>query len=669
MAGSGGGGGAASTDTVPPTFAGLSKATVADDGSVTLAWDPASDDDSMPSGIAYAIYTGSKAGGEDFSTPYAYTPSGATSMTLSNVVPGSHFWVVRALDQAGNQDDNSVEKVASPPDTTPPRFAGATFATVKTSSSVLVQWKPAKDDASSSAHIGYQVFIATSPDPKQFKFGKPFATAKAGATSVLVTGLDPLSTFYFIARAVDAAGNADDNEHVVFATTPEGEAPAFAGIKQLNPLPEGMKLYWLSAQDNATDVANIVYDVYVKTIVDPTDTAFSPAELETPTYVTPPGAVTFVVPNLINQQRYSFVVRAQDTAGNVDSNTTTLTARALNGADNTAPSFNGNSVVVSGESASTLRATWSPGSDIVTDPSRLIYDIFVSETPDPVADGTLPTLVSAPGATSIIIANLPAQATRYVTVRCRDEAGNSLGNTISKMGATLAAPTIDVTVPTFTASPVVTTDPSRATSLSVSWTPATDDTSAAAKIRYLFCASPTVTDCLGESFLSHVYASSGLGATQFDLTGLLSRTHYFVYVRAEDEAGNLSKTDQGSAATTPTSYSRDVAPIFFDKCNGCHDPAFSVLTTVKVAGGYVDTRLPPSPNGLSLIEPGKPQESLIYRRINPLGLTVAPFSAALSDLYRGPQEPQNAQKIFAGPLSGAEDGAIRDWITQGAFAN
>jgi hypothetical protein len=216
----------------------------------------------------------------------------------------------------------------------------------------------------------------------------------------------------------------------------------------------------------------------------------------------------------------------------------------------------------------------------------------------------------------------------------------------------------------------VTGDPTAtATGLHVAWTAATDDSSTALKIRYHVCASATETDCLGANFLSHIFATSAAGATQLDVSGLLSRTHYFVYVRAEDEAGNFSTTDEGAPSTTPTSYRNDVAPIFFDKCNGCHDPAFSVLTTVRVAGGYVDTRLPVSANGLSLVEPFKPAESLVYRRINPLNLTIAPFSSGLSDLYRGPQEPQNAQKIFAGPLSGAEDGAILDWITQGAFAN
>jgi hypothetical protein len=664
--GNGGSGGSASTDTVPPTFAGLSTATVNDDGTISLTWDPATDNDSPASGIAYAVYSANKAGGEDFSTPYMYTPSGANGAVLSGVTPGqNYFWVVRAVDQAGNEDTNSVEKSASPDDTTPPYFAGVTVVTDETSHSALVEWKLARDNASTTAQISYQVFVSTSPDPTTFDFTKPDVTAKPGEASALVTDLDPLSTYFVIVRAVDAAKNQDTNTRALSVTTPEGDAPAFAGLKQINPLSEGMKLYWLSAQDNVTDVANIVYNVYLTT-----NATLTAADLATPAFVTPPGAVTFIVPGLINQQRYSFIVRAQDSAGNEDTNTTTLSARALSGADTTAPSFNGNTVTVTGTSPSTLLVTWTAGSDLVTDPADLIYSVYVSSSMDPIASDATPTLVAAPGATSAIVAGLPAQATRWVTVRCSDQAGNQLANTISKSGATLAAPSTDIVPPTFTATPVVTADPSRPSGLHVSWTAGSDDTSAATKLHYLVCADPVEANCLGTDFLQHIYTSSTPPALSLDLTGLLSRTRYFVYVRAEDEAGNISAAGGfGSAATTPTSFTRDVSPIFFDKCNGCHDPSFSVLTTVSVAGGYVDTRIPATAGGLSLVEPGNPRDSLIYRRINPLGLPSAPFSQAVTNLYRGPQEPQNAQKIFAGPLSGDEDGAIRDWITQGAFAN
>jgi hypothetical protein len=671
---SSGAGNSGSKDKTPPTFTGLNKATVNDDGSVDLSWDQASDNDSSPQAISYIVYVGTQMGGEDFSKPFAVTPSGATGATLSNVVAGEdHFWVVRAVDQAGNQDQNMVEKAASPPDTAAPRFAGATTVTAQSSHSALVSWRIATDNASSSSGIKYAIFVADTPEiadkpgAGMFDFSKPTQTAKAGETSALLDGYDPLSTHYVVVRAVDGAGNQDQNKHVLHFTTPEGVAPTFAGLKQINATSDGMKLYWLPASDNLTDVANIVYNIYFDT-----DAKFSAANPGKPKYVSPQGEVTFVVPNLINQQRYSFMVRAQDTAANEDGNTVVLSARALNGVDTTAPSFDGGSVTVTGDSPSSLLVSWNPGTDLVTDAAHLTYSLYLSSTSDPIPDGTPPTLIAAPGATSMIIAGLPTQATRYVTVRCSDEAGNTLPNSISKSGTTLGGNPADLKAPTLAGSPTFTTEPALPTAVHVSWSAATDETSTAAKIRYLVCASQTQSDCLGANFVNHVYAATDPGTTNVDLSGLLSRTHYYVFVRGEDEAGNISATDNGDSVTTPTSYSLDVGPIIFDKCNGCHD--FSVLTMRSVAGGFVDTRLPPPANpalagGLALVEPGNPRDSMIYRRINPLGDPITPFSPAVTDLYRGPQEPQNAQKIFVGPLSGAQDGAIRDWIEQGANAN
>ncbi len=664
-AGSGGGGsgGKASDDSVPPQFAGLDSAMVDADGNVALAWTAATDNDSMSGNIAYAVYVSDTSGGEDFSSPYLVTPAGAEGATLTNVVPDQkHFWVVRAVDQAGNEDDNTVEKSASPSDTTAPRFAGVTRVTEQTSHSALVEWKPALDDATSAADITYEVFVSDDPDPKTFSFDKPTLTVQGAVTSAVLDKLDPLSTYYVIVRAVYSAGNADQNTHVVSVATPEGVPPVFAGLKQVNPTADGVKLYWLPASDNLSDVASIVYNVYITT-----DSAFSAQDLAKPSFVTPQGAITFVVPGLINQQKYSFLVRAEDTAGNEDTNTATLSARALNGADDTAPGFNGDSVKVTGDSPTTLHVTWTAGSDIVTDQAHLVYNVYVGTTSSaPAADAT-PTLVSAPGATAIEIASLSPQTTSYVTVRCRDQAGNSLPNISVQSGTTLASPGTDVTAPVFTATPVLGSNAALPTGLHLTWTAATDDTSAATKIRYLACASTAEADCQGASFLSHIYAESAAGATQLDLTGLFTRTHYFVYLRAQDESGNLSTTDQGASITTPTSYSRDVSPIVFDKCNGCHD--FTVLSTVNVEGGYVDARLPSTTTGMFLVAPGNPRDSLLYRRINPLGDPIAPFDQTITDLYRGPQEPQNSAKIFAGSLSGDEDGAIRDWITQGANAN
>jgi hypothetical protein len=109
-------------DSQAPVFGGLSAATVVSEDRVELSWDPATDDITKPGRIAYAIYSASEEGAHDFDKPYGYTPAGATGAVLTDLTPTKqYYWVVRAIDEAGNQDENVVERLATPPDETPNR--------------------------------------------------------------------------------------------------------------------------------------------------------------------------------------------------------------------------------------------------------------------------------------------------------------------------------------------------------------------------------------------------------------------------------------------------------------------------------------------------------------------------------------------------------------------
>jgi hypothetical protein len=111
--------GAKRKDHAPPTFAGLKSATTCVPGPVgggrttsyNLTWDAATDNVSPPSTIVYLVYQASAPGAEDFSTPTYTTAAGATSFATPPL-PGDKpvYFVVRARDQAGNIDSNTVER-------------------------------------------------------------------------------------------------------------------------------------------------------------------------------------------------------------------------------------------------------------------------------------------------------------------------------------------------------------------------------------------------------------------------------------------------------------------------------------------------------------------------------------------------------------------------------
>ena len=106
-------------DHTPPTFAGLKSATTCIPGpigpertsSYHLSWEAATDNVTPSSKIIYNVYQATTAGGENFSQPTYTTAAGVTSFDtpqLSSVK--TFYFVVRARDQAGNEDSNTVER-------------------------------------------------------------------------------------------------------------------------------------------------------------------------------------------------------------------------------------------------------------------------------------------------------------------------------------------------------------------------------------------------------------------------------------------------------------------------------------------------------------------------------------------------------------------------------
>lgn len=105
-------------DTTPPTFAGLQSAYYCHGGPVRenepvsfgLTWKAATDDVTPSSQIVYDIYMASTSGGEDFSRPTWTTAPGVTEYKTPELPSEGTYFVVRARDQAGNEDQNKVER-------------------------------------------------------------------------------------------------------------------------------------------------------------------------------------------------------------------------------------------------------------------------------------------------------------------------------------------------------------------------------------------------------------------------------------------------------------------------------------------------------------------------------------------------------------------------------
>jgi len=240
-----------SPDSQAPAFGGIRTAEMKG-FKISLSWNAATDDRTAVQNIVYKVYESTS---NDISvllgtTPVATLAGGVTSYDRD---PPNHaltyYYVVKAVDQAGNVDGNAVLKETK--DVVAPDFAGLTSAYAVGDSSVQLFWsKTVNNDISEfrvydTANISAPIAILSPRD----------ITGK-WVSSFIVTGLLPAKQYSFAVRAADAAGNEEKNTQYLGVTTLSAQGPLFAGLASVTPRPgvaglSSVHLRWSSAS-NAT---------------------------------------------------------------------------------------------------------------------------------------------------------------------------------------------------------------------------------------------------------------------------------------------------------------------------------------------------------------------------------------------------------------------------------
>jgi hypothetical protein len=201
-------------------------------------------------------------------------------------------------------------------DTDPPTFGGITGATdAGTGGTVDLTWSAATDP---STPITYNIYWSTTPGGQNFG-GAPNDTSSSG-TGDTVSGLADDQIYYFVVRAEDSVGNEDTNttEQSDTPTAPsDTDPPTFGGVTGATDATTGgtVDLTWSAATDPSTP---ITYNIYWATT--PGGQNFG-----TPDQTSSSGTGDSVT-GLTNDQIYYFVVRAEDSATNEDTNTTEQSA-------------------------------------------------------------------------------------------------------------------------------------------------------------------------------------------------------------------------------------------------------------------------------------------------------------------------------------------------------
>ncbi len=428
-------------DTEPPVFSGLADAEGVSNTQVTLTWEEATDNITASEDIVYEVYQAQSAALIPYGNPTYVTSPGVTRFTVFGLTPGTTYWfAVRARDAAGNLDANTLVKEAttlSGDDVTPPVFSGLVVATAVSGSQIDLFWGAATDDVTPQNELVYDVFRSTSSGGHTF--GSPAYTTLPGVAQFSVTGLTPSTTYYFVVRARDAAGNSDANTVERSATTltlSDTTPPVFAGLGSATAVSDTqIQLNWEAASDNETAPNDIVYHIYRSSIS-------GSYNFGSPVHTTSPGATSFTVGGLSPSSTHYFVVRAQDAAGNRDTNTVERSATTLSGPDTVPPNFTGVLTAVAQGSFS-VKLTWNAAVDNVTPASGIVYDVYHA-TSSGAQNFAVPSLSTPAGATEVTVTGLASATTYFFVVRARDAAGNRDVNLIERSATTDVA---DVTPP------------------------------------------------------------------------------------------------------------------------------------------------------------------------------------------------------------------------------
>ena len=321
-------------------------------------------------------------------------------------------------------------------------------------------------------------------------------------------------------------------------------APACGGIKTLT-LTSGpsITVEWHEGADNVSSASKLNYYVYMRN-------SSQQYELVSPSKIVVGATTTQITSGVQIGYTYTLFVSCKDEAGNIYP-TGPLNEQTISVADTTSPSTISD-LAAGSVTFTSILLTWSPSDDgpSGTTASNIRYRIYASQT-TPVSTSGSP-LTTLTGTTSYLHSSLNPNERWYYKVVALDVLGNASGASNEPTNIT----TDDTTAPTFAGNTTsLAMSSNTTTTISLSWSAASDNVTAVAGLRYTIYRCTGSTSC--DPFAGTVVTTTAAGVTTYTDTGLSDSTYYTYGVRARDYRNNLStNTDKLLASTVYSTSSQ-----------------------------------------------------------------------------------------------------------------
>ena len=186
-------------------------------------------------------------------------------------------------------------------------------ATAIAEGSILLTWTPSSPETNVSHYNIYRAIVSGEQD-----YVSPIASVPPGTDTYTDSATTHGITYYYVVRSLNRSGAMETNTNEAIATADAAPPPSPSGLTAAPISGDGVQLTW-TASSPETDVSQ--YNIYRAT-------SSGGQNYSSPTYMVSVGISSYKDSAATQGQTYYYVVRAQDAAGNTDSNTNEASATA-----------------------------------------------------------------------------------------------------------------------------------------------------------------------------------------------------------------------------------------------------------------------------------------------------------------------------------------------------